>query len=131
MLREIKFRIWDSKEMYDTETLDLIGDMASPYRTLDDESEFIPYGNNEKGKLMQFTGLKDKNNKEIYEGDILKANKKWFKLGNDVGIVGFHKGQYCVRDDEWDNTDYITNRKVEVIGNIYENPELLNQEKHA
>jgi len=75
----------------------------------------------EDWELMQFTGLIDKNGKEIYEGDIVK--------GNRVGIIIYsdeHAGFYTFfkRRDLIDN---IFPEYLEVIGNIYENPELLSE----
>ncbi|MBO0387012.1 MULTISPECIES: hypothetical protein [Staphylococcus] len=82
-------------------------------------------------KLMQYTGLKDKNGKEIYEGDILK----W--LGHHghgwqatiYGFITYEKEQARFRLNE-DNNEYYEDiyriSKIgEVVGNIYENPELL------
>lgn len=83
--------------------------------------------------IMQYTGLKDKNGKEIYEGDIL--NKKYHNLvvSDGIGVVemgygddsdGYnHGGWYGWKCGESSLSD--VNEKVEVIGNIYENPELL------
>lgn len=84
-------------------------------------------------KIMQYTGLKDKNGKEIYEGDVIKGvlvnygdyletcgaveyceGFAAFSLKNDAGQTLFHNHLVS---------------KFEVIGNIYENPELLNQQK--
>jgi hypothetical protein len=68
--------------------------------------------------LMQFTGLHDKNGKEIYEGDIVGSS--WGYPHSKVGIVDFENIIYakheCVIPDD-----------LEVIGNIYEHPELLKE----
>lgn len=84
-------------------------------------------------KLMQYTGLLDKNGKEIYEGDIIKD-----LLTNAVYLVkiGFCKkyaftGVYVEDSDGSQNMinndyDQKSNSNIEIIGNIYENPELLN-----
>jgi len=79
--------------------------------------------------IGQFTGLYDKNGKEIYEGDILKT---WY----GTGVVKFFNGCFYVdgaqkwlTDEEW--TDLLCSfgsEELEVIGNIYDNPELLKEE---
>jgi hypothetical protein len=72
--------------------------------------------------LMQCTGLKDKNGKLIYEGDIIQEN--WHKY-----ILGWGNGAYVIKDikrgTSYMFTSGICKHKSEVIGNIYENPELL------
>lgn len=129
-MREIKFRAWDkslnmmvySKEQighieYDTNPVDAINTMLNE----DD------YGL----ELMQYTGLEDKNSKLIYEGDICKVNT--FK-GIYVGEVVFTKGCFWVSLKEFNNVkdvleplhDNEGNTKFEVIGNIFENKDLLN-----
>jgi len=82
--------------------------------------------------IMEYIGIKDKNGKEIYEGDILKGDNqsmcavKWVdSLTWDSGGSS-HPGFYCEEWMEETDLDYHSSfRDVEVIGNIYENPELL------
>jgi len=76
--------------------------------------------------LMQFTGLQDKNGKEIYEGDILKSKyHTWIVLGLDFceGFYGFTLKTTVM--DKIYLADNSFQTSSEVIGNIYQNPELL------
>jgi uncharacterized phage protein (TIGR01671 family) len=84
--------------------------------------------NKTRFELMQFTGLKDKNGKEIYEGDIVTA--KLYQINDGYcHDVHFHNGTFRIRwsmfrlDELFENS---YNSEVEVIGNIYENPDLIN-----
>ena len=108
-MREIKFRAWDGRMIKDF-IMTSHGAVAL---------EYDHFGANVE--LMQYTGLKDKNGEEIYEGDILT-----------VWIQGYKQESYYVVDDmreffaEFRHDDsYYQFEKVEIIGNIYENPELL------
>lgn len=117
-----KFRAWDklNNEMSVVEQINFNRG----------EFESIGYGISslrEAGKieLMQSTGLKDKNGKEIFEGDILKSNKY-------ITSVFYERGAYCVKFSRTPNTtvtmnviSFIEKYKTKIIGNIYENPELL------
>lgn len=86
------------------------------------------YGKNENYEIMQYTGLKDKNGKEIYEGDVVKVftNKEW-----RIGIIIYEHSGFTIdvtnnKELEYGRTSIIENL-TEVIGNIYDNPELLKE----
>lgn len=109
MKNEIKFRefrVWDiiGKEMLELVSLDF--GLKPRART---EKGFLCDGEFE---LMQYTGLKDRYSKEIYEGDILLlGHDRIVEVKWDTEIAGF-----C---------PFITWEAYEIIGNIYENPELI------
>ena len=68
----------------------------------------------------QYTGLKDKNGKKIFEGDIIK---NWF---DEIGIVKYEQKRAAFVVNNWKNVYILwTNNDIEVIGNIFENPELI------
>ncbi len=114
-MREIRFRAWDSvnKETNPPEELiHLKGDIT---KDLEDTNSCLV--------LMQFTGLKDKNGKEIYEGDIVKD-----QFGIKYEVV-FNKCCFYGKADPWNGEEDIDlahkETEIEVIGNIHENPELI------
>ena len=129
-MREIKFRAWDKKEkkMYQSNEfkgfMDLEGSIIrlafgkSPgiiYDYMDDRKErYLP---------LQSTNLHDKNGKEIYEGDIIKHT-------NETYVVEWSDKGWWIRGIS--NPDHYSgwsNNMYEIIGSIYENPELLEGEK--
>ncbi|ENQ9060545.1 hypothetical protein ARF73_002400 [Listeria monocytogenes] len=74
--------------------------------------------------LMQYTGLKDKNGKKIFEGDI-----GWDEHNECYGVVKFEEGKFLyvwenIAEDLWEVAD-----GIEICGNIHENPELLEETK--
>ena len=78
-------------------------------------------------ELMQFTGLKDKDEKEIYEGDIYKVK---YGQGEAIFRVKYNHGAFCLVNKKVKQSDRYLGNKIhkdngEVIGNVYENPELL------
>ena len=116
-MREIKFRAWDKKlkEFNDILRMTLDGD-----RIEEDD-----YGNMPNMKddiiLMQYTGLKDKNGKEIYEGDIVESGD-----GTAKYKIVFEDGSFLAKSLDLKSfyADVSTYQKV--IGNIFENKNLIN-----
>nr|AKH46198.1 hypothetical protein [uncultured marine virus] len=111
--RTIEFRAWDCGEMKYFD-LDLLEDRKAG---ISDEN----FNSVVNCQVMQYTGLKDKSGKKIFEGDILDFHK---------GIVNFEQGcfgiEYKDRFNETTSCELVfQNRECEVIGNIFENKELL------
>ena len=111
-MRDLKFRAWHKKENYMTCELDLAKIQFERGRYLPDY------------EWMKYTGLKDKQGKEIYEDDIVKFkwNRKFWKGQVAWGTCGFWVIGWL---NILDRHDY---HEVEVIGNIYENPEEVGKE---
>lgn len=118
-MREIKFRVWDSREKKMAHKLKL--DWMGGTPELNDAIATIQ---RENVVLMQFTGLRDRNRKEIYEGDVVSG--AYYQGRTVVEWVGDHG--WTVKSYHMDAEGKIGSYPtafIEVIGNIYENPELL------
>ena len=128
MSREIKFKFWNkiarrfqpaSKYAVDGE-----GKLVSyDYEMMayDDPVEF----SNTCIVAQQYTGLKDKNGIEIYEGDIVKATSDQYENENFVGKVIFDEGCFLTWINKNDIRGIWGEDDIEIIGNIFENSELL------
>jgi uncharacterized phage protein (TIGR01671 family) len=132
IMREIKFRAWDKeyKKMMEwgKQLKGLTQNGIKTVMSYNSEDSWSDCYNLKDIELMQYTGLKDKNGKEIYEGDIVKYfdNKEHIvvvenikELGTGMYLKRVGSGYYTL------NPSVIRDYEVEVIGNIYENPELL------
>ena len=76
-------------------------------------------------ELMQSTGFKDKNGKEIFEGDIVKMSKDVYSEPTYYEVVRHYGGAYRLESKQHGCELWLRHTDCEVVGNIYENPELL------
>lgn len=129
-MRDIKFRVWDKEtkhmhicgeDVHDTINFEIETNRAYYYNlqngcgSLREDSDYV---------LMQYTGLKDKNGKEIYEGDIVR-------LGTYTKGVVEYSDEYAqfiiinTNTIEYEYEPLADYTKIEIIGNKWDNPELL------
>ncbi len=122
MMREIEFRAWDGELMYNVDTI------TFPLGGVEWYGTGVGHGYSEANPkydwkvdsvLMQYTGLKDKNGVKIFEGDIIK------RFGVTILV------KFDIHNDDYDSyygyNNYPDDACCEVIGNIYQNPELLSE----
>jgi uncharacterized phage protein (TIGR01671 family) len=146
-MREIKFRAWDLDDdeyiswhqlTHTRYNQDFLREHGDP------KGAFLGFMTDKHIQLEQYTGLKDKNGREIYEGDIISFTVAW----HDLGVVQFAKGIFGLNSDykksadpenkdgrlygAWGQAHNLRRvedgeilSEAEIIGNIHENPELL------
>ena len=133
MSREIKFRAWklDGGMHKPFDLTNLVSDEYAGESWLDcGDGLHIDHRTGwDSLKIMQYTGFVDKNGKEIFEGDVVKSNN------NHLFVINFKYGSFganWIKDDfVWHGfaTNSFIEKKFEIVGNIYENPKLITEEK--
>ncbi len=122
MIEELKFRVYDKKKKQMFDVMCLYSNGQLEYR---DGLAVVKLNKNDCNDfvVMQYTGFKDKNTKEIYEGDIVRCNDEY------CAVVIWKRDGFLLDSitrknipSLWYNAE--NSEKIEVIGNIYENPEL-------
>lgn len=128
-MREIKFRalVKDRKAIFEVILIDYVSKKVTYLLERVGHLLSIRDAKFNDVELMQYTGLKDKNNKEIYEGDILfeSFGERYYKVVFENG--GFRaefKGDFD--EHSFDLIDVVA-QGCEIVGNIYENPELMEE----
>ena len=132
-MREIKFRVLIDNKIYYQDKYEAYGDNLSSIDICKETITITSFYNyedvyrfeDEEVKVMQYTGVKDKNGKEIYEGDIVILNDA---EEENKCIVKYKYGSYILVDgDLRENLSNVEAKFLEVIGNVYENKNLLKE----
>ena len=125
-MRELKFRVWDNKnKKFLPESHFAILGSGKVIVTLSGYYEHFTNKTQDDYVVQQYTGLQDSKGNDIYEGDILKATSDQYDNENFVGKVIFDEGCFLTWINKNDIREVWSGDDIEVIGNIFENKELL------
>ena len=129
-MREMKFRAWDKidntmiKDILETPSRYSFATGPDPFKFFLDQPLFC---------VMQYTGLKDKNGVEIYEGDVVSYSEHYIgdhRYSSGKGVIKFDNGGFYISESELSPElcrEEIENEHIEIIGNIYEDSELVDK----
>ena len=128
-MRELKFRVWDNKnKKFLPESHFAILGSGKVIVTLSGYYEHFTNKTQDDYVVQQYTGLQDSKGNDIYEGDIVKATSDQYDNENFVGKVIFDEGCFLTWINKNDIREVWSGDDIEVIGNIFENKDLLEKE---
>ncbi len=125
-MKDLEFRAWLKDRMVKVEGFDFEYKYIE-YKECDDD-DYVDYANFYEIELMQYTGLKDKNGVKIFEGDIVKVDYLQEKIFEIIFVNGGFKlkAKDCSTEYDYSITStMIEENAIEIIGNVWENPKLL------
>jgi len=124
-----RYRAWD-KERNEMNYKVMVGNCDTddenwtcPIIWIEERQDWLHF--DDYDSIMQSTGLKDKNGKEIFEGDIVKMSKDVYSESTYYEVVRHRGGAYRLESKQHGCELWLRHTDCEVVGNIYENPELL------
>ena len=124
---KLKFRAWLKKRQEMDNEIDHISWLEDELYCIGDGITYMVSAKDLV--LMQSTGLVDKNGKEIFEGDIVKMSKDVYSEPTYYEVVRHYGGAYRLESKQHGCELWLRHTDCKVVGNIYENPELLEDKK--